>query len=82
MWRLQSLRRENLDGALHLLDRALALDPNFALAWVAVARIHRQGLLIDTRPVEVFVPAETALRRAAALAPGLVEVLVGRGLTQ
>jgi len=82
MWRLQSLRREDLDGALHLLDRALALDPNFVLAWVAVARIHRQGLLIDTRPAEVFVPAETALRRAAALAPGLVEVLVGRGLTQ
>jgi DNA-binding winged helix-turn-helix (wHTH) protein/tetratricopeptide (TPR) repeat protein len=80
MWRMQSLRREDLDRGLQLLDRALALDPDFALAWVAVARIHRQGLLLDTRPAEVFGPAETALRRAAALAPGLTEVLVGRGL--
>uniref|UniRef100_UPI002DD6A9D8 tetratricopeptide repeat protein n=1 Tax=Pseudorhodoferax sp. TaxID=1993553 RepID=UPI002DD6A9D8 len=32
-------------------------------------------------PSEVFGPAQTALRRAAALAPGLTEVLVGRGLT-
>jgi DNA-binding winged helix-turn-helix (wHTH) protein/Flp pilus assembly protein TadD len=81
MWRMQSLRREDLDRALQLLDRALALDPSFVLAWVAVARIHRQGLLIDTRPSEVFGPAATALRRAAALAPGLTEVRVGRGLT-
>ena len=81
MWRMLSLRRDELDGALQLLDRALALDPDFVLAWVAVARIHRQGLLIDTRPSEVFGPVQTALRRAAALAPGLTEVLVGRGLT-
>ena len=80
LWHTQSLRRDELDHALQLLDRALALDPEFALAWVAVARIHRQRLLIDTRPAEVFGPSELALRRAAAIAPGLTEVLVGRGL--
>jgi len=80
MWCMQSLRSEDLDRGLHLLGRALALDPDFAQAWVAVARIHRQRLLIDIRPAEVFGPAETALRRAAALAPRLTEVLVGRGL--
>ena len=80
MWRMQSLRREDLDGALQLLDRAVTLDPDFVQAWLAVARIHRQGLLLDIRPAEVFGPAEMALRRAAALAPGLAEVHVGRGL--
>lgn len=80
MWRMQSLRREDLDRALQLLDRAVALDPDFVQAWLAVARTHRQGLLLDIRPAEVFGPAEMALRRAAALSPGLAEVHVGRGL--
>lgn len=80
MWRGQGLCRQDFDRTLHLLDRAVALDPDFVLAWVAVAQIHRLRLLIDTRPAEVFGPAEMALRRAAALAPGLAEVLVGRGV--
>jgi len=81
LWRSQFLRREDLDRALQLLHQALALDPNFAMAWVAIARVHRHGLTIDTRPADVFGPAEAALRRAAALAPGLAEVLAGRGFT-
>jgi TolB-like protein/DNA-binding winged helix-turn-helix (wHTH) protein len=82
IWRGQGHRREALDDALRLLDRALALDPGFALAWTAVAWTHRRGLWIDTRPAEVFVPAEAALQRAAALAPGLAEMLAGRGFTR
>ena len=81
LWRSQFLRRDDLDRALQLLHQALALDPGFAMAWVAIARVHRRGLSIDTRPADVFVPAEAALRRAAALAPGLAEVPAGHGFT-
>jgi DNA-binding winged helix-turn-helix (wHTH) protein/Tfp pilus assembly protein PilF len=81
LWRSQFLRRDDLDRALQLLHQAVALDPGFAMAWVAIARVHRRGLSIDTRPADVFVPAEAALRRAAALAPGLAEVLAGRGFS-
>ena len=80
-WRTQFLRREDLDRALQLFHQALALDPAFTMAWIAVARTHRLGLTIDTRPADVFGPAEDALRRAAALAPGLPEVHAGRGFT-
>jgi TolB-like protein/DNA-binding winged helix-turn-helix (wHTH) protein/tetratricopeptide (TPR) repeat protein len=82
IWRGQGHRREDLDRALQLLDQALALDPGFAMAWVGVAWTHRRGLWIDTRPSEVFGPAEAALQRAAAIAPGLAEMLAGRGFTR
>ena len=81
-WRSQFLRREDLDRALQLFHQALALDPGFAMAWIAIARTHRLGLSIDTRPADVFGPAEAALRQAAALAPGLPEVHAGRGFTK
>jgi TolB-like protein/DNA-binding winged helix-turn-helix (wHTH) protein/Tfp pilus assembly protein PilF len=82
IWRGQGHRREDLDRALQLLDQALALDPGFAMAWVGVAWTHRRGLWIDTRPAEVFGPAEAALQRAAEIAPGLAEMLAGRGFTR
>ncbi|HMO45256.1 MAG TPA: winged helix-turn-helix domain-containing protein [Rubrivivax sp.] len=82
IWRGQGHRREDLDHALRLLEQALALDPGFAMAWVGIAWTHRRGLWIDARPAEVFGPAEAALRRAAALAPGLAEMRVGRGITR
>jgi TolB-like protein/DNA-binding winged helix-turn-helix (wHTH) protein/Tfp pilus assembly protein PilF len=82
IWRSQGHRREDLDRALQLLEQALALDPSFAMAWVGVAWTHRRGLWIDTPPAEVFGPAEAALQRAAAIAPGLAEMLAGRGFTR
>ena len=76
----QSLRPDGLDKSRTLFQQAIALDPNYALAYVGLAEAYRRRLYAtDAVPAEVFEPADAAIRRALALAPGLAEAHAGNG---
>ena len=76
----QSLRPDGLIKSRELFNRAIALDPGYALAYVGLAESHRRRLYAtDAVPAEVFDPADAAIRRALALAPGLAEAHAGNG---
>src|SRR5262249_9778332 len=55
------------------LDKAVALDPNFALAWALLARIEAHVSFGDSDPAQ-HERTRHALDRAMALAPDLAEV--------
>ncbi len=70
----------DLELAVALLERAVELDPNFVLAYTALAEAH---LAIHWRVFassERVAKAETAIEEALALAPDLPEVRVAKGL--
>src|SRR5229473_877927 len=71
-------RRENLDYAMQMFERAIALDPNFALAHAGIANVC--GLLYELHGrnpqwIEKGIPA---CDRAFALEPQLAEALAAR----
>ncbi len=74
-------RREQLGLAVAMFDRAVALDPSFALAYaelsVAHSRIYHLG--IDPTP-DRSARAEKTARRALVLQPGLPEAHVALGV--
>jgi serine/threonine protein kinase/tetratricopeptide (TPR) repeat protein len=74
-------RPETLDAAEDMYRRAIALDPNYALAYAGLAdcsvfraQDHRGG-------EEALAQAEAASRRALELDPNLAEAHASRGLT-
>ena len=70
----QSLRADGLRKSRELLNQALTVDPAYALAWVALAEVHRRRLFsADAVPTEVFEPIKIALQRALAVAPNLAQ---------
>jgi tetratricopeptide (TPR) repeat protein len=74
---LNSLR--NLRMALPLLEKAIDLDPEFALAHATQAEVsHWLYAWFGARPEDLR-RAEAASQRALALAPDLAEVHVARG---
>jgi tetratricopeptide (TPR) repeat protein len=76
----QSLRPDGLIKSRELFNQAITLDPGYALAYVGLAESHRRRLYAtDAVPAEVFEPADAAIRRALALAPGLAEAHAGNG---
>jgi serine/threonine-protein kinase len=73
--------RQNLESAVQLFERALALDPGFALAHAALSEVHGQMYWFrydpsPERAVRQREEAEAALR----LAPSLPQVHVALGL--
>lgn len=76
----QSLRPDGLDKSRNLFQQAIALDPSYAQAYVGLAEAYRRRLYAtDAVPAEVFEPADAAIRRALAMAPGLAEAHAGNG---
>lgn len=64
------LRFAEIDRSLELLDRAVEIDPDFALAWAQKAEAHRRLKLDASRDGEALQEAaENAALRAVALAP-------------
>ena len=79
-WRAQDMRSESAGKAVKLLEQALTIDPNYALAWALLAWVHRRKLYRnDSLPAEVFTAADAALKRALALAPELAQARGGQG---
>jgi TolB-like protein/Tfp pilus assembly protein PilF len=73
-------RKPGIEGVKKSLDyfnQAIALDPNFALAWVEVARVHRffaGNALLDSK--EELAKAKVAVQKALELDETLAEAYV------
>ena len=71
------------DRAIALFKQALALDPDFALAWTGLSRIHQLQAGFGFAPIdEGFERAREAAQRALQLSPDLAEAHVELGLVQ
>jgi TolB-like protein/class 3 adenylate cyclase/Tfp pilus assembly protein PilF len=69
------------DRAIDLFRRALAVDPNFALAWAGLAHIHQIQGGFGFAPIdEGFERAREAAQNALRLAPDLAEAHVELGM--
>src|SRR5215468_7394547 len=69
----------DMEFALQMFENAVALDPNFALAWAAIANgcAHAQYW---SGPAGTYMErAQSASLRAVALAPDIPEVLISQG---
>ena len=71
------LGRENFSRAIEQLEQALALDPDFALAWVNLARVYNYAarVYMPEKAWDYTAKEETALSRAIAIAPDSVPSL-------
>lgn len=73
------LRGDGLRKAVTLYQEALAIDPDYALAWVGLAVAHRRSFIaMDARPATIFEAATPPVERALAIASHLAEALVER----
>jgi DNA-binding winged helix-turn-helix (wHTH) protein/TolB-like protein/Flp pilus assembly protein TadD len=81
-WRAQGSRGDSADKAISLLQEALAIDPNYALAWTLLAWAHRRRLWRnDAQPAKVFEAANAATQRALALTPRLAQALASQAFS-
>ena len=71
------------DKAIDLFKRALAIDPDFALAWAALSRMHQIQAGFGFAPIEEgFERGREAAQRALRLVPNLAEGHVALGQVQ
>jgi TolB-like protein/Tfp pilus assembly protein PilF len=69
------------DKAIDLYKRALAIDPDFALAWAGLSHIHRSQAGYGFAPIdEGYERARDAAQRALRLAPDLAEGHIALGM--
>ena len=63
--------RENVSQAMERLEQAVALDPEFAVAWVALADIYQTAgaVYMPERAEEYFAKRDAAIERVLALVP-------------
>jgi len=69
----------DMDFALQMFENAVALDPNFALAWAAIANGCAHAQYWSGPGGTYMERAQSASLRAVALAPDIPEVLVSQG---
>jgi len=72
------LTRQDLEFALQMLENAVALDPNFALAYAAIANVCAQHHYHYGRDAVWMERAEAAAQKAAALSRDLPEAQVAQ----
>jgi non-specific serine/threonine protein kinase len=72
------LTRQDLEFALQTFENAVALDPQFALAYAAMANACAQHHYNYSRDAASMERARTAAERASALQPFLPEAFVAR----
>jgi DNA-binding winged helix-turn-helix (wHTH) protein/TolB-like protein/tetratricopeptide (TPR) repeat protein len=76
----QTLRPSGLTKSVAFYKKAIALDPNYALAYAGLAETYRRlPFGADTPPAEAFEPARAAALRAIEIDPGLAEGHAGIG---
>jgi DNA-binding winged helix-turn-helix (wHTH) protein/tetratricopeptide (TPR) repeat protein len=70
----QGIRADGLSKSVELYHKALALDPNYALAYAGLGETYRRMLFgADRAPLEVFPPYRAAVLQALKIAPDLAE---------
>ena len=69
----------DMDFALQMFENAVALDPNFAVAWAAIANGCAHAQYWSGPGGTYMERAQSASLRAVALAPDIPEVLVSQG---
>ena len=70
----QGVRSAGLVKSIELFDRAIAIDPAYALAYTGSAESHRRMIFgADGEPKVVFAAIERSARRALAIDPDLAE---------
>jgi non-specific serine/threonine protein kinase len=72
------MTRQDLEFALQMFENAVSLDPNFALAYAAIAHVCAQTHYNYGRDPIWLQRAEVASQRAVGLQPQLPEVLVAQ----
>jgi TolB-like protein/Tfp pilus assembly protein PilF len=72
------MTRQDLEFALQMFENAVSLDPNFALAYAAIANVCAQTHYNYGRDPIWLKRAEIASQRAVGLQPQLPEVLVAQ----
>ncbi len=77
-WRIQSSESDSVQS----LEEAVRLDPNFALAWAALARSHSNNYFYYDTTSARRSAAEKALAEAVRLQPGLPETQLARAYFQ
>ena len=81
LFRKAEITNEGWLSAVAALERAVTLDPGFALGWAALA--HVQVMMywqVEGRPEARLVQATTSAARAIALSPALPESHLANGL--
>src|SRR6266542_248585 len=77
----ERITQVDTDKAIELFQRALAIDPNFALAWAGLSRVHQLQAGYGFAPIdEGDERARDAAQHALRLAPDLVEAHIELGL--
>jgi len=77
----ERITQVDTDKAIELFQRALAIDPNFALAWAGLSRVHQLQAGYGFAPIdEGYERARDAAQHALRLAPDLVEAHIELGL--
>ena len=69
----------DMEFALQMFENAVLLDPNFALAWAAIANGCAHAQYWSGSGGQFMERAQAASLRAVALAPDIPEVLVSQG---
>jgi DNA-binding winged helix-turn-helix (wHTH) protein/TolB-like protein/tetratricopeptide (TPR) repeat protein len=70
----QTLRAEGLRKSVTLYEKAIALDPSYALAYAGVAETYRRMIFgADAAPMDALEPARVAARQATKIDPLLAE---------
>ncbi|HTQ87819.1 MAG TPA: protein kinase [Candidatus Solibacter sp.] len=72
------MTRQDLEFSLQMLENAVSLDPNFALAYAAIANVCAQTHYNYGRDPIWLQRAEAASHKAVSLQPQLPEVLVAQ----
>ena len=67
------------NGAVHSFEEAVRLDPQFAVAWAALARAHSMVFFHYEKTPSRRASAEKALNEAIRLEPDLTDVQLARG---
>jgi non-specific serine/threonine protein kinase len=79
LWTTSQSKEEDIRAA-ELLEKAVALDPNFAIAWAKLSVVQCELMFYESvRSPERMSLARTALERAEALEPDLPEVHQAKG---
>jgi TolB-like protein/tetratricopeptide (TPR) repeat protein len=70
----QGIRADGLRTSIDLYNKALSVDPDYALAYAGLGETYRRMLFgADRAPREVFEPYRKAVLRALEIAPDLAE---------